>query len=62
MNTHAHLFFFVLLIFQNVLLILDNVDDETNVNNFQIAKVQPQGVAWHFLPISAWRCLEKNVY
>ena len=31
-----------------------------NVNNFQIAKVQPQSVASHlldFLLISAWRCL-----
>ena len=34
-----------------------------NVNKFQIAKVQPQGVAQHlldFLPISVWRCY-KNV-
>ena len=33
-----------------------------NVNNFQIAKVQPQCVAWHlldFLPISVWRFLWK---
>ena len=33
-----------------------------NVNNFQIAKVQPQGIAWHlldFLSISAWCCLLK---
>ena len=32
-----------------------------NVNNFQIVKVQPHGVAWHlrdFLPILAWRCLQ----
>ena len=31
-----------------------------NVNNFQIAKVQPQSDAYHFLdllPFSAWRCL-----
>ena len=29
-------------------------------NNFQIAKIQPEGAAWlllDFLPISAWRCL-----
>ena len=29
-----------------------------NVNNFQLAKVQPQGVAEHwldFLPMSVWR-------
>ena len=34
-----------------------------NVNNFQIAKFQPQGAAWHlidFLPISAWHCLQKK--
>ena len=35
-----------------------------NVNNFQIAKIQSQGVvqSWHllnFLPISAWGCLKK---
>ena len=33
-----------------------------NVNNFQIAKVQSQGVALHLLKfqqISAWRCLQK---
>ena len=31
-----------------------------NVNNFEIAKVSPQGAAWHlpdFLPVSVWRCL-----
>ena len=31
-----------------------------DMNNFQIAKVQPQGVAWQlldFLPVSAWCCL-----
>ena len=31
-----------------------------NVNNFQVAKVQPWGVAQHlldFLPISVYRCL-----
>ena len=33
-----------------------------NVNNPQIAKVEPQGVALHLLDIlqiSAWRCLQK---
>ena len=31
-----------------------------DMNNFQIAKVQPQGAAWQlldFLPVSAWCCL-----
>ena len=30
------------------------------VNNWQITKVQPQGISYHlldFLPISAWCCL-----
>ena len=47
------------LIFQNVLLFLDDNVDK-NVNNFQIAIVQPQGVAYRLLnvlPISVWRCL-----
>ena len=33
------------------------------VDNFQIAKVQPHGIAQlllDFLPISAWRCLQKR--
>ena len=32
------------------------------MNNFQIEKFQPDGVVYHllkFLPILAWRCLEK---
>ena len=31
-------------------------------NNFQIAKVQPRGIAQlllDFMPVSAWRCLQK---
>ena len=33
---------------------------KNNVNNFQTAKLQPEGVAQHlldFLSISAWHCL-----
>ena len=29
-----------------------------NVNNFEVAKVQPQGVGYHlldFLPVSVWK-------
>ena len=48
MNTDALVF----CLFFRILLFLDD-GVMTNVNNFQIAKVQPQGVAWHlfdFLP------------
>ena len=54
----------LLLIFEKMFNILNVLffDDDVmkKVNNFQIAKVQPQGVSWHlpdFLPISAWHCL-----
>ena len=52
----THLFFVHLL--QYLLLFLD--DNVKKVDNFQIAKVQPPGVAerlLNFLPISFWRCL-----
>ena len=52
----THLFFAHFL--EYLLLFLD--DNVKKVDNFQIAKVQPQGVAERlldFLPISLWRCL-----
>ena len=49
----------------NHIVLNDNVDEiYENVNKFQIAKVQSQGVAWHFLtflPISAWLLVKKRV-
>ena len=36
-----------------------------NVNNFRIAKVQPEGIAQHlldFLPVSTWCCLYKYCF
>ena len=46
MNTDIHIF---LLIFQNMPYVFWMITWMKNVNNFQIAKVQPQGVAQHLL-------------
>ena len=51
---------FFCLYFQNMFYYFWMITWLNNLNNFQIGKVQPQGVAKHlldFLPISAWRCL-----
>ena len=56
MNTDT-LVLFLFFFFEYVLLMITWTK---NVNNFEIAKVQHQGVAQHllnFLPISACRCL-----
>ena len=53
-----------LLIFQNVPHYFCMIKWMKNVNNFQIAKVQPQGVAqdlFGFQPVSAYRCLKESV-
>ena len=50
----------LLLTFQNMYYCFCMITWMKNVNNFQIAKVQPQGVAQHlpdFLPILVWHCL-----
>ena len=57
MNTDT---FFLLLLLQNMSYCFWMITWIKNVNNFQIAKVQPQCVAQHFLtflPISASCCL-----
>ena len=57
MNTDI---FVLLLIFQNMSYYFWMITQIKGVNNFQIAKVQPQGVAWdllNFFPISTWCCL-----
>ena len=57
MNTEALV---LLLIFLNMSYYFWIKTLMKNVNNFQIAKVQLQGVAYHlldFLPVSAGRCL-----
>ena len=51
----------LLLIFENMSYYFWMTKWIKNVNNFKIAKAQPQVVVWHlldFLPISAWRCLQ----
>ena len=50
----------ILLIFENMSYYFWLIIRMKNVNNFRIAKVQPQGTAKHlhnFLPTSAWRFL-----
>ena len=50
----------LLVIFQNVFYYFWMKTWMKNENNFQIAKVQPHGIAYHlldFLPISVCRCL-----
>ena len=50
----------LLLIFYNMSCYFWMITLMKNVNNFQVAKVQPWSVAQHlldFLTISVWRCL-----
>ena len=56
MNTNTLLLMFA---FKNIFFYFWMIAWIENLNDFQKAKVQPQGVALHLLdswPISAWRC------
>ena len=54
-----------LYIFQNISYYFQMTTWRKKANNFQVAKVQPQGIAQvllNFLPISTWRCFLKCFY